>query len=376
MSKDKPVKHEGPGTAVQLPPSKPADGRLPAKPSRSFLPDAHLNRDDSIDATKPVVRITNHPIPRLENPAHIHLQSQGSPSGARSKMYLLNNVARYFGAHDYEYVVWHDLKVPAIKFVLGRLRDEGYKPSTRNAYLSALKGTAKESWGMEIMTPDAYERIRAIKPAKNHPEPAGRAQNLSVIKSLVTTARTDGTLTANRNALMILFLGFLGIRREELISIHIPRDFDFAEKKIKIHGKGTKKRNLRLPDPLWEELIQYLDAERGYSPGALFCRYGNNRATPRINDVGLNVTAVNYILNKVRERCNTTIADLIGIEVTPHDMRRSFATTMHEHGMSIRELQVLLGHSNSSTTETYVRDDKEAYLQKAASVGESLFQDK
>jgi len=47
-------------------------------------------------------------------------------------------------------------------------------------------------------------------------------------------------------------------------------------------------------------------------------------------------------------------------KVTTHSLRKSFATRMHDRGVKIREIQVLLGHSSVSTTQRYidVRDDQ------------------
>ncbi|WP_185827514.1 tyrosine-type recombinase/integrase [Halomonas nitroreducens] len=336
---------------------------------RSHLPAEHQHRPDAIDARGPVMRISSTPLPRLENPAHVHLQTQNSPSGARSKLYLLNHVARLFGAEDYEHLVWHDLRVPIINFILAHLRDAGYKASTRNAYLAALKGTAKESWAMEAMPPDTFERIRAIRPASNPKKPTGRAHDIATLRGLIQAAASDGTPTARRNALIITFLASLGIRREEVTRIMVPRDLNFRTREVHIHGKGNKERLVVPPEPVWRELIDYLDTERGYDSGALFCAYWNNRSTPVISDNGLTLGVINYILDKARKRCH----QLLGEEVTPHDLRRSFATLMHDQGMSIRELQVLLGHANSATTEAYVRDKKDDYRHKAAELAKGMF---
>jgi len=47
-------------------------------------------------------------------------------------------------------------------------------------------------------------------------------------------------------------------------------------------------------------------------------------------------------------------------KVTTHSLRKAFATRLHDRGVKIREIQVLLGHSSVSTTQRYidVRDDQ------------------
>lgn len=341
-----------------------APSRSVRRDARSHLPSKHQNRPDAIDATGQVVRVSETPIPRLENPAHIYLDSLQTPAGARSRMYLLNRLARMLGSESYESVFWQDLRTPVIRRILAELRDDTespVSPVTRNIYLSTIKAVSREAWMMGVMELEVFEKIRTIPPIRHESVTSGRAYDFEMLQAIITAARDDGTPTARRNTLIIAFMSFLGLRRQEVTKVHIS-DINFLEKELTVQGKGNKQRILTFPTPVWEELISYLDAERGYDSGALFCPYWNKRSTPKINDEGLDVTNINYILKKARLNCH----DLIGQPVTPHDLRRSFATELHDRGMSVREIQVLLGHANSSTTETYVRDDKDGYRGKAA----------
>lgn len=343
-------------------------GRKPTPRKRSHLPEQHETRGDAIDSNGPMMRITWLPIPRHENPAEIHLQSQQSPAGARSKMYLLNTVARMFGAEDYEKVAWRDLTAATITTVLAKLRDAGYQESTRNAYLTVLKATAREAWMLKQMDLETYERVKLVKRLKTTKKPAGQSIKIDVAKALIHAAFNDKTPTARRNGLMILLMFSVGIRREEVVNLRVPDDIWADSCELYIHGKGSKDRLVKPPSQVWELLIQYIESERTWDKGALFCPYWNKRHSPKISDKGMDVTSVNHILEKARKLCDGLSEKVL----TPHDLRRSFATVMHDRGMTARELQVVLGHANMATTELYIRDETDDYRDKASKLGDDI----
>lgn len=350
-------------------------GQRTVRRDRSHLPTAHEQRQDAIDSLGPVMRVTWSPIPRLENPAHQHLISQESSDGARSKMYLLNHIARAFGASDYEHLYWADLTAPAINTIMAELRDMGYKETTRNAYLSALKSTAKEAWVLGQMDLETYEKIRAIRRVKAQRITTGSSKSIDLLMNIVQSVRDENKDTSRRNALLLEMLIFTGMRRREVRGISVPEHIHLDRQDILIQGKGGKDRWAKLPEKVWEELLSYLDEERGWEPGALFCAYWNRRTTPRISDKGINVSNINRILEhaiKLYIASTDTEYNSQDAAITPHDIRRSFATALNEMGHSLREIQVILGHSSVATTEGYLRDDKDKYRESVAASMDGL----
>lgn len=347
----------------------PALGQRTTQRDRSHLPTAYEQREDAVHARGPVMRVTWRPIPRLENPAHQHLISQESADGARSKMYLLNHIARAFGAPDYEHLYWADMTAPTINTIMAELRDLGYKESTRNAYLSAIKSTAKEAWVLGQMELEIFERIRNIKRIKSQRITHGTSKSIDLLIDLVECVRDEGKLTSERNALLLEMMVFTGMRRREVRGIRIPDHIYTDKKDILIQGKGGKDRWARLPAEVWENLMFYLDEERTWEPGALFCAYWNKCPLPRISPKGIDVSNINRILEAaVKLYVSSREEDYQEKDatLTPHDIRRSFATALHEMGHSVREIQVVLGHATMDTTEGYLHDDKDSYRESAS----------
>lgn len=54
------------------------------------------------------------------------------------------------------------------------------------------------------------------------------------------------------------------------------------------------------------------------------------------------------------------IARAAGVDehISPHSLRRSFATTASSMGISIRDIQLTLRHASPNTTGIYIRDGK------------------
>lgn len=132
--------------------------------------------------------------------------------------------------------------------------------------------------------------------------------------------------------LMVLIFYGMGLRISELASI---KKDDIKDGWLKITGKGDKSRMLPVHPMIKTAYETYLglDAPKEF----LFESDGKKLSE-----------------NQIRYRVKKIFRDL-GVNMTPHQLRHSFATALLANGARITDVSELLGHSALSTTEIYTQ---------------------
>ena len=139
-----------------------------------------------------------------------------------------------------------------------------------------------------------------------------------------------------KSKLIISMLYSTGLRISELVSLN-KQDLNLERHQgIVKKGKGKKDRLLFFSKELVEPLSKYLKTVQG---DFVFPGWKGNKMHPR---------NVQNLLNRLKIKAKITK------KVSPHTLRRSYATHLHEEGVDIRLIQVFLGHSRIDTTEHYV----------------------
>ena len=135
-----------------------------------------------------------------------------------------------------------------------------------------------------------------------------------------------------------------GLRVSELCSLQ--RDIDLNKGELSVRGKGDKVRVVFISEKAKMTVKTYLEKRKDMddslfvqlSPSGKDADRESNRLTPR---------SIERIIKKYAIKAG------ISKKVTPHVIRHSFATDLLENGADLRSVQVLLGHSNISTTQIY-----------------------
>lgn len=148
-----------------------------------------------------------------------------------------------------------------------------------------------------------------------------------------------------------------GLRRAEVVGLNIehwcPKDNTFV-----FIGKGNKQRKVYLPISLNDIFLRWLDV-RGMESGAIFpsiIGHGEYEAIKHQNN--MIASSVYRIVQRRAEKARVP-------SITPHDLRRTFATRMLDAGIDLFVLQQAMGHSNLAITARYDRRGDKAKAKAA-----------
>lgn len=139
---------------------------------------------------------------------------------------------------------------------------------------------------------------------------------------------------------MISLMFESGLRLTEFQNIKIE-DINFQESSITVIGKGRKHGKIFFTAEAKHFLLDYL-FENQVSSGFLWQSVRNNYLP--------------YTRDALRVKMREPFEKAGFYNFTPHQLRHSFATDLIENGATIFEVQKLLRHNSSRTTETYIHN--------------------
>ena len=145
-----------------------------------------------------------------------------------------------------------------------------------------------------------------------------------------------------RNKAMLELIYATGLRVSELVNLEIT-NIDLEEGFVRCFGKGNKERIV----PIGEGALKYLNTYLIYYRDSLKKKKLCNNLF--LNNHGQGMTRQGFF------KILKAIAKEKGIDknITPHMLRHSFATHLLNNGADLRSIQMMLGHTNLSTTQIY-----------------------
>ncbi|HXI14184.1 MAG TPA: site-specific tyrosine recombinase XerD [Thermoanaerobaculia bacterium] len=212
--------------------------------------------------------------------------------------------------------------------------------------LAAIRGFFRFLVAERHLTSDPTENIENPKLWSNLPGSIS-AEDIEALLAAPDRSTRDGL----RDSAMLELLYATGLRVSELIHVRID-DLELDAGFLRTIGKGSKERIVPFGDKARDTILRYMELGRPlldkYHDRALF-----------LSNRGRSMTRQSFWLKIVK------YARMAGIggDVSPHSLRHSFATHLLENGADLRSVQMMLGHSDISTTQIYTHVTR-ARLQK------------
>ena len=197
-----------------------------------------------------------------------------------------------------------------------------------------------------------YQYLLKSKKIKNDPtmnieSPKIEKKAPSILTSqeveLLLSQPKDVDLKGIRDKAMLEFAYATGMRVTEIISLDL--DDVNLEEGIVVCRNGVKKRNIPLGQISLKALKEYIEDAR-----PILIKNENDKAL-FVNINGKRLTRQGFwkIVKYYKEQAH------IAKDITPHVLRHSFATHLLQNGADLKAIQVMLGHSDISSTQVYMQ---------------------
>ena len=259
---------------------------------------------------------------------------------------LSNNTAKAYEADISSFFQWLDnedlkyknLQEDHINQYISFLFQRKMRSSSVNRKISSIKSFyiflvkrnfVKNSPVNDLVTP---------KQEKYLPESMSEAEVDKLLNSPDVSNKIE-----NRDKAMIEMLYATGMRISELVNLKMT-DVDMKRCVVKVFGKGSKERLVPFGETALDSLKSYLNEREQSSSKEIF-----------LSNRGKKMTRVAFWqrvkIYLIRENLKNSIS--------PHTLRHAFATHLLNRGADLRSVQLLLGHSDLSTTQIYTHIAKQ-----------------
>lgn len=216
------------------------------------------------------------------------------------------------------------------------LRNAGISARSVARALAAIRGLFRFLVAEKHLTKDPTENVETPKLWTTLPKALAAPE----VEALLAAPDRTTTL-GERDFAMLEVLYATGLRVSELIRIRLDElvlDAGF----LRTIGKGSKERIVPFGDSAKDAVVAWIEGGRRrldrHGDAALFL---SNRGRP------LSRQSVWMMISKYARAAG------IRAPISPHVLRHSFATHLLEHGADLRSVQMMLGHSDISTTQIY-----------------------
>lgn len=218
------------------------------------------------------------------------------------------------------------------------LFDQQYKQTTRARMLSAMRSFFQYLYLEKVREDDPTASLISPKLPKRLPKDLSEQQ----VEILLDAPNVNDILEL-RDKAMLELLYATGLRVTELVSLTME-NVSLRQGVVRVIGKGGKERLVPMGETAIDWLERYLEVARPVLLGE------------KTSDVFFPSRRARMMTRQTfwhRLKYYAVLANIDSDFLSPHVLRHAFATHLLNHGADLRVVQMLLGHSDLSTTQIY-----------------------
>ena len=248
------------------------------------------------------------------------------------------DISSFFQWLDNEDLKYKNLQEDHINQYISFLFQRKMRSSSVNRKISSIKSFYIFLVKRNFLKNSPLNDLVTPKQEKYLPESMSEAEVDKLLNSPDVANKIE-----NRDKAMIEMLYATGMRISELVNLKIT-DVDMKRCVVKVFGKGSKERLVPFGETALDSLKSYLNDREQSSSKEIFL---SNRGK-KMSRVAFWQRVKIYL---IRENLKNSIS--------PHTLRHAFATHLLNRGADLRSVQLLLGHSDLSTTQIYTHIAKQ-----------------
>ncbi|MCK8945960.1 site-specific tyrosine recombinase XerD [Haemophilus influenzae] len=227
---------------------------------------------------------------------------------------------------------------------LGERLEKGYKATSTARMLSAMRKLFQYLYREKYRVDDPSAVLSSPKLPSRLPKYLTEQQ----VSDLLNTPDVEVPLEL-RDKAMLELLYATGLRVTELVSLTIE-NMSVQQGVVRVIGKGNKERIV----PMGEEAAYWVRQFMLYGRPVLLNGQSSDVVFPSQRTQQMTRQTFWH-----RVKHYAILADIDADALSPHVLRHAFATHLVNHGADLRVVQMLLGHTDLSTTQIYTHVAKE-----------------
>ncbi|MGH8327692.1 MAG: site-specific tyrosine recombinase XerD, partial [Steroidobacteraceae bacterium] len=221
--------------------------------------------------------------------------------------------------------------------------EAGARPRSTARQLSSFRRFFRYLVREGVIREDPTAEIAMPKIGRSLPKSLAEEE----VEALLSAPEVSDPL-GNRDRTMLEVLYATGLRVSELVNLRHSQ-LNLNQGVIRILGKGNRERLI----PIGEEAIRWLNEFGSGARGEILLERQSEYLFPTRRGDRMTRQAFWHIIKRYARKAG------VARELSPHTLRHAFATHLLNHGADLRVVQMLLGHSDLSTTQIYTHVARE-----------------